>query len=218
MMKCTELLKNTNKSLVEIRNTETDKIEKYVVCSDFDNAKAYGNKWNAGEYYNVNESLGLYQQDMLRAAVFDLYGIKEPNVPYARVMEFAKAFFNNMDIDDDMKDILKDSYNITKTEAEEFGIKDKLFPRKYKIVEVNFTRTQEVTINVIMPDDEPTENVEDYIDCYDYLEDCNSLESYDWECDDWSVVQDDMDEDDVNHFIRYDDNVWNGDEFPEAFE
>ena len=218
MMKCTELLKNTNKSLVEIRNTETDKIEKYVVCSDFDNAKAYGNKWNAGEYYNVNESLGLYQQDMLRAAVFDLYDIKEPNVPYARVMEFAKVFFNNMDIDDDMKDILKDNYNITKTEAEEFGIKDKLFPRKYKIVKVNFTRTQEVTVNVIMPDDEPTENVEDYIDCYDYLEDCNSLESYDWECDDWSVVQDDMDENDVNHFIRCDNNVWNGDEFPEAFE
>ena len=42
MMKCTELAKKGNRSLVEIMNADTERIEKYVVCSNFDNAKAYG--------------------------------------------------------------------------------------------------------------------------------------------------------------------------------
>ena len=216
MMKCTELLKNTNKSLVEIRNMETDKIANYVVCTNFDNSKAYGNKWDSGEYYTINDALGLYQQDMLRAAVFDLYGIKEPKIPYDRVMEFARAFFNNMDIDDEQADYLKDEYNITEKEAEEFGIKDKLFPRKYKIVTATFTRSQEVTINVIMPNDEPDDNVDNYVDSYDYLEDCPSLESYDWDFENYNVEQTDMDKDEVEQFIRYNDDVWNADDFPEG--
>lgn len=216
MMKCTELVKNANRSVVEIRNMETDKVAKYVVCSDFDNSKAYGSKWNTGEYYNVNDALGLYQQDMLRAAIFDLYDIKEPKISYDRVMEFARAFFNNMDIDEEQAEILKDEYHITETEAEEFGIKDKLFARKYKIVSATLTRTQEVTINVIMPNDAPDDEVDSYIDSYDYLEDCPRLDSYDWDFENYNVEQADMDEDEVEQFIRYNDDVWNADDFPDG--
>ena len=215
MMKCTELVKNANKSVVEIRNMETDKIANYVVCTNFDNSKAYGNKWDSGEYYTINDALGLYQQDMLRAAIFDLYGIKEPKISYDRAMEFARAFFNNMDIDEEQAETLKDIYHITETEAEEFGIKDKLFARKYKIVSATLTRTQEVTINVIMPNDVPDDEVDNYIDSYDYLEDCPRLDSYDWDFDNYSVEQTDMDEDEVNSFIRYNDDVWNADDFPD---
>lgn len=215
MMKCTELAKNANRSVVEIRNMETDKIANYVVCTNFDNSKAYGNKWDSGEYYTINDALGLYQQDMLRAAVFDLYGIKEPKISYNRVMEFAKAFFNNMDIDDKQADYLKDEYNITEKEAEEFGIKDKLFPRKYKIVEVTFTRTQEAKVKVVMPDDEPTHNAEDYVEEMDNLEDCGDIYSYDWDCEDCSVDEEGLSESDVTY--KYDfDELWNGCDFPEG--
>ena len=214
MMKCTELVKDANRSVVEIRNMETDKIVKYVVCSNFDNSKAYGNKWDSGEYYNVNDAVGLYQQNMLRAAIFDLYDIKEPKISYDRVMEFARAFFNNMDIDDEQAEILKDEYHITETEAEEFGIKDKLFARKYKVVEATFVRTQRVTIKTIMPEEEDEDCVDNYIENQDYLDDYAD-DCDDWELDDYSVVESDMSENEVEN--RYDFNdLWNSCDFPDG--
>ena len=211
MMRCTELVKNANKSVVEIRNMETDKIVKYVVCSNFDNSKAYGNKWDSGEYYSINDAVGLHQQDMLRAAIFDLYGIKEPKIPYDRAMEFARAFFNNMDIDDEQAETLKDIYHITEIEAEEFGIKDKLFARKYKVVEVYFKRTQYATVKVIMPEDVENYEAEDYVENQCYLEE---NESDDWECEDYNVLLNDLSEGDIKR--DYDlDEIWNGCDFPD---
>ena len=214
-MKCTELAKNGNKSVVEIRNMETDKIANYVVCTNFDNSKAYGNKWDSGEYYCINDALGLYQQDMLRAAIFDLYGIKEPKVPYDRVMEFARAFFNNMDIDEEQAETLKDIYHITETEAEEFGIKEKIFPRKYKVVEATFVRTQRVTVKTIMPEEEYEGNVDEYVENQSYLEDSYTDDCDDWELDDYSVDEDGLSEDEIKS--RYDfDELWNSCDFPDG--
>lgn len=215
MMKCTELVKDANRSVVEIRNMETDKIVKYVVCSDFDNSKAYGSKWNTGEYYNVEEPLGLYQQDMLRAAIFDLYGIKEPKVSYDRLIELAKAFLSNMDVDDDdVAELLRDKYHITETEAEEFGIKDKLFARKYKVVEATFVRTQRVTVKTIMPEEGDEGYVDDYIENQeyldDYIDDCD-----DWELDDYSVVESELSENEVENRHDFND-LWNSCDFPDG--
>lgn len=223
MMKCTELVKDANRSVVEIRNMETDKIVKYVVCSDFDNSKAYGNKWDSGEYYNVNEALGLYQQDMLKAAVLDLYGIKESKVSYERVKELAKHFYKcareqideNEDIDTkEWFEEQKNYMNITKADAEMLDAENDFFKRKYKVVEVSFTRTQDVKVKVVMPDDEPVSNAEDYVgEMYD-LENCGDIYSYDWDCEDCVVERYGLDEDDVTDM--YDpDELWNGCDFPD---
>ena len=218
MMKCTELAKNGNKSVVEIRNMETGKIARYVVCSDFDNSKAYGSKWHAGVFYEVEECLGLYQQDALKSAIFDLYDIKEPKISYDRVMEFAKAFFNNMDIDEEQAETLKDIYHITETEAEEFGIKDKLFARKYKIVEATFVRTQRVTVKTIMPEEEDENCVDNYVENQEYLDDyIDDCDCDDWELDDYSVDEDGLSEDEIKS--RYDfDELWNSCDFPDGIE
>lgn len=213
-MKCTELVKNENKSVVEIRDMETNIVKKYVVCSDFDNAKAYGDKWSFGEYFNVEPSLGLYEQEQLRSAILYLYDIKEPKIPYKRVMEFAQAYFKNMDIDSEMADFLKDGLLITEDEAETFGIKEKLFPMKYKVVKLTLTRTQDVTIKVIMPNDEDDCYAENYIERYDYLEDDPKIESYDWDVEDYSVEYDELFEEDVTRRVDLDE-IWNGCDFPD---
>lgn len=214
MMRCTELAKNGDRSVVEIRNMETDKVTQYVVCHNFDNSKTYGNKWDWGNYYNVDEGFGLYQPNMLRAAIFDLYDIKESAVSYKRAMEFARAFFNNMDIDSEQADTLKSIYEITEDEAEEFGIKDKLFPRKYKIVDVTFTRQQQITVKVVMPDDEESYNAEEYVENRCYLDDYDA-ESEDWECEDCNDCRTGLTEEEVNSYVDLDE-IWNGCDFPDS--
>lgn len=216
MMKCTELAKMGNKSVVEIRDTETDQVKKYVVCADFNNAKKYGNKWSYGEYFNVEPTLGLKQEQMLKAAMFDLYGIEDPNdnMPtYDRLIELIREILAIVPIED-ISETLKNSLNMTEEEAEFFGVKDKLFKRKYKIVDVTFRREQEITVKVVMPEDEDDYNAENYVENQDYLDDCADIESDDWYCDGYELYQGDMDEDEADDFIgRHE--VWNGDDFPD---
>ena len=103
---------------------------------------------------------------------------------------------------------------MTEEEAEFFGVKDKLFKRKYKIVDVTFRREQEITVKVVMPEDEDDYNAENYVENQDYLDDCADIESDDWYCDGYELYQGDMDEDEADDFIgRHE--VWNGDDFPD---
>ena len=211
-MKCTELAKNGNKSVVEIRDDD-NRIVRYAVCTDFNNAKAYGTKWVNGHYYDVCNTLGHYQEDMLRSAMLFLYGIKEYSVPYERVLEFARAFFQNMDIDSDMAEHLKNDEGITEEEAELFHIKEKLFQKKYKIVEVTFAREQEVTIKVVMPDDIPDSRAEDYVGDTDYLENEDIETTNDWYRCDYDRLEADMNEEEIQSYLMRNE-VWNENDFP----
>ena len=190
MKKCTELLKNGNRSLVEIRETDTDKIEKYVVCQDFDNSKAYGSKWNMGSYFDVwgNNSA----EDMMRSAALYLYGINESKISFERLTDLAKVFMAELrgyvDDDEEFADVLK-SANITEDEAEFFGVKDIVFPKLYKVVNVTLKREQYVTIAVVMPDDEDVWSADEYIENKEYIDDTEDIESEDWEFDDYGIEE-----------------------------
>ena len=212
MKKCTELLKNGNKSLVEIRETDTDKVEKYVVCQDFDNSKAYGSKWNMGSYFDVwgNNSA----EDMMRSAALYLYGINESKISFERLTDLAKAFMAELrdyvDDDEEFADVLK-SANITEDEAEFFNVKDIVFPKLFKIVNVTLKREQYVTIKVVMPKDEDVWGADDYIENKDYLEDDPDIESEEWEFDDYGIEVDEINKDEFKS--RYGNvTVWNADD------
>lgn len=208
MKKCTEIAKNGNKSLVEVRNMETGRITQYVVCSNFNNAKRFGTKWDNGAYFDVWN--GATEEEMCKAAMMWLYDIKEPEIPYNRILQFAEAFFETEDAKSYMNVApgdFKDEYGITKKEAEFFGIDDKLFEKLYKIVELTMRRTQETKIKVIMPDDEDECNAEDYAENLENLDDYDADED-DWECADYRTLREELTKEEYNRI--YDgDEIWN---------
>ena len=214
MFKCTELSRYGNKSVIEIRDIETNLVKKYVVASNFDNSKAYGNKWINGTYFDIYPGCGL--EDQLKNAMMFLYGIEEPKIPYDRVLEFTKHFLETLretdyEDDDDLREYLTDEFNITKEEADLFGILDVCFSKKFKIVKCIMTRRQTVTVKIIMPEDESEYNSDSYIDTYN-LEDSYDLECEDWELDSYDVIDDDLTSKDYEH--KYDGNeIYNDDDF-----
>ena len=212
-MRCTELAKYKGRSVIEVMDMDAEKVIKYVLAYNFNNARPYGDKWENGDYYNVDDILGLKADEQLKAAMLKLYDIKEPKIPYDRVLEFANEFMKFM-IERDYTDELISRYEMTEDEAELFGIKDKLFPKRYKVVEVSFVREQRKTVKVVMPDDEDNYNAEDYVENRCYLEDDGDCENSDWECDYFNAFETGMSEEDVTD--RYDlDELWNGCDFPD---
>ena len=191
MMKCTELAKKGNRSLVEIMNADTERIEKYVVCSNFDNAKAYGNKWDWGTYFDINS--GDNPEEKLEKAIRNLYGIDDKReISYDRMTSLAKAFVEQlrdyMDDDEEFADVFRDE-DITESEADFFGVKDIVFPKLYKVVNVTFRRTQYATVAVVMPDDEDVWSADEYVENKEYIEDGIDIDSEDWEYDDYGIEE-----------------------------
>ena len=210
MMKCTELAKKGNRSLVEIINTDTERIEKYVVCSNFNNAKAYGNKWDWGTYFDINS--GDNPEEKLEKAIRNLYDMDDKReIPYNRMTELAKGFLNEIIDNDGDGDYLKDmleSFKITEDEAEFFNVKDIVFPKLFKIVNVTLKREQYVTVKVVMPEDEDVWSADDYIENKDYLDDDPDIESEEWEFGDYGIEVDEISKDEFKS--RYNnDTVWN---------
>jgi len=214
MMKCTELAKKGNRSLVEIVNTDTERIEKYVVCSNFDNAKAYGNKWDWGTYFDVNS--GDNPEEKLEKAIRNLYDMDEGNkkISYDRMSELAKIFLIQLreyvDDDDEFRDLLINA-GITETDADFFNISDVVFPPLYKVINATFKREQFVTIQVVIPNDVNEWNADEYVENTEYFEDSADLESEEWELDDYGVEEEDLTKEEFNS--RYSsDTVWNADD------
>ena len=211
MMKCTELAKKGNKSLVEIMNTDTERIEKYVVCSNFDNAKAYGSKWDWGTYFDVNS--GDNPEEKLEKAIRNLYEMEDNKreISYDRMTDLAKAFLvqlrDYVDNDEEFADVLKGE-DITENEAEFFNVKDIVFPKLFKIVNVTLKREQYLTVKVVMPEDEDVCNADDYIENKYYLDDDPDIESEEWEWDDYGIEEDKISKDEFKSKY-YNETVWN---------
>ena len=214
MMKCTELAKKGNKSLVEIMNTETERIEKYVVCNNFDNAKAYGSKWDWGTYFDVNS--GDDPEEKLEKAIRNLYGMENDKreISYDRMTDLAKAFLAQLrdyvDDDEEFRDILINE-GMTEDEADFFDIRDIVFPKLYKVINATFMRKQYATIQVVIPNDEDEWNADDYVENKEYIEDSEEIESEDREFDDYSIEENEISKEDFKS--RYDnETVWNADD------
>lgn len=213
MMKCTELAKLGERSVVEVRDMDTDNVIKYVVCTNFDNSKVYGSKWDWGHYFEIygNETKEL----QLRNAMLYLYGINESAISFDRAVELSKIFLKELRDgadDEDVREFLT-ANNLTEDEAELFGVKDMLFPKKYKVVEVTFEQTRHVTVKVVMPDDEDTYSAEYYVDNKYDLSDSDDIEEDDWEVENCSVDSSDLTKEEYHDM--YSDDVWNDENFEE---
>ena len=211
-IKCTELIKKDNRSIVEVRDMDADKILNYVVCYDFDNSKAYGNKWGESKAFAVQSYSK--PEEILEKAIRELYGISKTPISFERLVELAKAVIAELEDyvadDEDFVDIFN-NIKITEDEADVLNIKDKVFPRLFKIVNVTFKREQYVTVKVVMPDDEDVWSAEEYVENRDYLEDDPDIESEDWEYDDYGIEVDRINKNEFKS--RYDnDTVWNADD------
>ena len=200
MTETRELIKYNGRSLVEIRID--GEIKKYVVCNNYDSSKEYGNQWDAGRYFDVWGNTTA--ENMLKAAVMCIYDIKpEPSISYERMAEIAEKAVGNLMLHlnkEDIIPILKEHMGITETEAEKFDIKDELYPKRYKVVEVTLTRKEIAVVAVVMPDDEDTDYVEDYIT--DYSKVC-SQDADDWEVDDTEIYGSNLTQEDVENGYDY---------------
>ena len=99
--------------------------------------------------------------------------------------------------------------NFSEKYWEDLGIQKK----KYKVVKVRMEKTIYKDIYVAMPEDEDTDNVDNYIESLynldnDYLDD-----EEEWEVNDYKVDEDNMTADDV--YERGQDEIWNYNDFEE---
>lgn len=106
-----------------------------------------------------------------------------------------------MDIQEEARENISEKY------WEDLGIALK----KYKVVKVKMEKTIYKDIYVAMPEDEYTDNVENYIDNLDNLDNNYPDDEEDWEINDYEVDEDNLTADDVNR--RDKNEIWNYDDF-----
>ena len=197
-----EIIKNGTRSLVEVRD-DLGHLKKYVVCTDYDSSKEYGNQWICGIYYDVLD--GIKKEDALKCAVFKLFSsYSNTTLSYERAVEIAEKVIGtikeNLD-EEDIMSLLEDA-ELTKEEAEYFNVDNVLYPKKYKVVDVELVRMQKVYLQIAMPEDD--DYVEDYIPDIDYLE---PEEDGEWYVDETSEHPETMSLEDV--LLKYGDDLYN---------
>ena len=217
-----EVLKNGIKSLVEViryneelegyLRKESEETVKFVVCKDYDGSKAYGSQWD--NWSAESWSTTYRTVDAAReSAVRYLYGIVEPIVSNERLTEITKMLidkaYENYD-EEFVNGYLKEDFNINEGEADFLGIKERLFPKRYKIVEYAVRR--ECTFifkgKVAIPQDADDDDILDYIDdCnFDPMETDPDDSDYEYaEIDYAEVTDEDLSKDDVDgDVVNYD--------------
>ena len=97
--------------------------------------------------------------------------------------------------------------NFSEKYWEDLGIQKK----KYKIVKVRMEKTIYKDIYVAMPENEDTDNVDNYIENLYNLDNDYPDDEEDWEVNDYEVEEDNMTADDVNR--RGQDEIWNYNDF-----
>jgi hypothetical protein len=102
---------------------------------------------------------------------------------------------------EDARDYISEKY------WEDLGIQEK----KYKVVRVKMEKTIYKDIYVAMPEDEDTDNVDNYIESLCNLDNDYPDDEEDWEVNDYEVDEDNMTADDVNR--RGQDEIWNYNDF-----
>lgn len=199
-----EIAKFGNRSVVEIR-TE-NRIVKYCACSDYDESKDIGSRWNFGHYYDVYGDMT--EEKALRAAMMDLYDIdKDAKEKLNRMTDIAGRVINEIleHVDEeDLPTLFQDRVKLTEEEAEMFDIKDLVYPTKLKVVELVLHREQKATLKVVMPEDIDDDCVMDYVE---NMWDIEPDDDEEWEIDSVEVDMDDMSKDDVR--CQYRDQLWN---------
>lgn len=201
-----EIARFENRSVVEI-STE-GRIVKYCACTNYDESKDIGSRWDFGHYYDIYGEMT--QEKALRAAMADLY-----NIDFTAIAENKKKLdrinviagrlvdeiLKRVD-EEDLPDLFLNHVGLTEDETDMFDIHELVFPKKFKIVEVNLSKEVRTTLMVAMPMDVDDDNVMDFIDQPNYIEPEDDTD--DWEVDSVYVDEDNLDRDE----LKYKD-IWN---------
>lgn len=102
---------------------------------------------------------------------------------------------------EDARDYISEKY------WEDLGIQK----NKYKVVKVRMEKIIYKDIYVAMPEDEDTDNVDNYIESLYNLDNDYPDDEEEWEVNDYEVDEDDMTADEVNR--RGQDEIWNYNDF-----
>lgn len=201
-----EIARFENRSVVEI-STE-GRIVKYCACTNYDESKDIGSRWDFGHYYDIYGEMT--KEKALRAAMADLY-----NVDFAAIAENKKKLdrmnkISNKLVDEillhvdeeDLPNLFLNRVGFTEDEVDMFDIYELVYPKKFKIVKVNLSKEVRTTIMVAMPMDVDDDNVMDYIYHPDYIEPKDNTD--DWKVDGVYVDVDNLDRDELG-----DKDIWN---------
>lgn len=209
-----EIAKYGDRSVVEI--TTEGRVVRYAAVTNYDETKEIGSRWNWGHYYDIYGDI-ITQEEALKRAMLDLYNISDKDITKAKKYDRIKTIASDVsalyleinkdkDVIDDAVTYLKDELNITKEEAQELGIDELLYPKKYQIIEVDLVREQKSTVKIVVPAgvDVGVYDADDYIDNIYYVE---PEDEGDWEVDDVNVDEEDISKDEVKN--KYGDEIWN---------
>lgn len=201
-----EIARFENRSVVEI-STE-GRIVKYCACTNYDESKDIGSRWDFGHYYDIYGEMT--KEKALRAAMADLY-----NVDFVAIAENKKKLdrmnkISNKLVDEillhvdeeDLPNLFLNRVGLTEDEVDMFDIYELVYPKKFKIVKVNLSKEVRTTIMVAMPMDVDDDNVMDYIYHPDYIEPKDNTD--DWKVDGVYVDVDNLDRDELRNK-----DIWN---------
>lgn len=212
MQICRELGRIGNKSLVEILNKESweEKTIKYAVVRNYDERKPMGEKWSHSiGYFDIWGSYG--KEEALQDAMRCFMEIKKQPILYDRLSEIATLLKDGL-IDDDKEsaiEYMRDTIEMSDAEAEYFGVKEMINPTTYKVVKVTMSRVVKTKIKVLMPDNEPAYNVDDYIENMSYLDDETIDDADDWEVYDTDIMDEGLTLDAVDRMYVSNEDLWN---------
>lgn len=190
-------------------------LREWCVCYKYDSTLL---EWENGTYcYTSVEAITEFVRKV-NPYIIKSNEERNSEISYSRMSEIASLCIGGL-LEDDVETAsayMREECAMSEDEAKWFGIEDKLFPKRYKIVQACMTRTQEVKVYVAIPQEADIRDTEDYLDMYNF-EVCDyDIDSNDWEIDEIGsdVVREDFTATDVLNFnSKYD--IYNIDDFEE---
>jgi hypothetical protein len=153
-------------------------------------------------YLKMNEREYIIEKAKELGVTADEMGFAKVEIPIKdeQLIHEVSEYIKYQEDDETARDYFNEKY------WEDLGIQKK----KYKIVKCKMEKTIYKNIYVAMPEDEDTDNVNDYIDSTDSLDNDYTDDEEEWEVNDYNVDEWDLTEEDVD---KKGEDVWNQDTF-----
>lgn len=158
----------------------------YVVCSNWDETKPEGERWSNGHYFYDKENalryllgIGKISPSRLEEIATHALTALTDDIDSEEAWDYLKERLEDLDLEDD--------------ELEFFGYEK---PRRYRVVNVEVTRTMVYNVQVVIEEDDPDYRAGEELDNAD-LEDL-SPDSDDWEYDYLDDAYNNLSEDKVD--------------------
>lgn len=169
------------------------------ICSDVLNAKEdEAMEMNREKIIELVKALGITAEEL--GIKPEIKTITEKDTQF--IHEVSQMIIG-MDIEEEARDNINEKY------WDDLGIRPE---KKYKVVGVKVKKEIYKEIKVVMPDDEDSGNVENYIGNMDYLDNDYPDDEEDWEIDDYDTLKEELTAKEICYHYNTDD-IWNYNDF-----